>query len=166
MDADLAPAKIYRIFSDPDRPFGQAPAPHGIPPVSTYLKVTIYVSPDDRALAGSSWLSGSLVRLDSRCSARTTWSKCALRACPMSSGDRNNGFPRPRLLRLQSARGREYRRDAALWTQAQRSWPPAGRALETLLARARGRPAVGIAFRQIARTTRNTRVASLSIIGS
>jgi len=57
------------------------------------------------------------------------------------------------------------RRDAALWTQAQRSWPPAGRALETLLARARGRPTVGIAFRQIAPTTRNTRVASLSIIG-
>jgi len=64
MDADLAPAKIYRIFSDPDRPFGQAPAPHAVPPVSTYFKVTIYVSPDDRALAGSSWLSGSLVRLD------------------------------------------------------------------------------------------------------
>jgi esterase/lipase superfamily enzyme len=63
VDVDVAPAKIYRIFSDPDEPFGSAPAPEVVLPPSPYFKITVYVSPDDRALAASSWLSGSLVRL-------------------------------------------------------------------------------------------------------
>jgi esterase/lipase superfamily enzyme len=63
IDVDVAPAKIYKVFSDPDLPFGKARALHVVLEPSPDFKVTIYVSPDDRALAASSWLSGSIARV-------------------------------------------------------------------------------------------------------
>jgi esterase/lipase superfamily enzyme len=63
IDADVAPTKIFKILSDPDLPQGKAPAPRGIIPHSPEFHITMYVSPDDKALATSSWLFGSLSRL-------------------------------------------------------------------------------------------------------
>ena len=44
-------------------PFGERPDPGAIIPPSPGLKLTLYVSPDDKALAISSWMSGSIARL-------------------------------------------------------------------------------------------------------
>jgi esterase/lipase superfamily enzyme len=63
LDSDVAPSKIYRIFSDPDQPFGDRPNPAAVLPPSPDFKVTVYVSPDDKALATSGWLFGSIARL-------------------------------------------------------------------------------------------------------
>lgn len=63
VDADVALSKIFKVFSDPDLPFGQKPAPGAIIPPSPGLEVTLYVSPDDKALATSGWLAGSIARL-------------------------------------------------------------------------------------------------------
>ena len=62
MDADVAVAKMFRIVSDPDMPYGQAPNPRGAfqPP---QMRVTVYTSPNDKALSLSQWLFGSLGRL-------------------------------------------------------------------------------------------------------
>jgi esterase/lipase superfamily enzyme len=63
IDADVALAKIFKVFSDPDLPFnGHANPSVAIKP-SPDFKVTIYVSPDDKALATSGWIFGSLTRL-------------------------------------------------------------------------------------------------------
>jgi esterase/lipase superfamily enzyme len=65
LDADVAPAKIFAILSDPDLPYGAAPDPDLVfPPVGGF-RITVYVSPDDKALATSGWLFGSIVRLGS-----------------------------------------------------------------------------------------------------
>ena len=63
IDGDVALTKIFKVFSDPDLPFGGKPDPGAIMPPSPGLRVTLYVSPDDKALAAASWLFGSIVRL-------------------------------------------------------------------------------------------------------
>ena len=55
--------KIFKVFSDPDLPFGGNADPGAIIPPSPGLKLTLYVSPDDKALATASWLFGSIARL-------------------------------------------------------------------------------------------------------
>ena len=63
LDADVALTKIFKVFSDPDLPFGGKPAPGAVIPPSRGLRVTLYVSPDDKALATARWLFGSIARL-------------------------------------------------------------------------------------------------------
>jgi esterase/lipase superfamily enzyme len=63
LDGDVALSKIFKVFSDPDLPFGGKADPGVVIPPSPGLRVTLYVSPDDKALAMSSWLSGSIARL-------------------------------------------------------------------------------------------------------
>ncbi|MFO1324488.1 MAG: alpha/beta hydrolase [Burkholderiales bacterium] len=63
IDADVALSKIFKVFSDPDLPFGGNPDPGAVIPPSPGLEVTIYASPDDKALATASWLTGSIARL-------------------------------------------------------------------------------------------------------
>jgi esterase/lipase superfamily enzyme len=63
VDADVALTRIFKVFSDPDLPFGGEPHPDAVIPGSPGLKVTIYVSPDDKAIATAGWLFGSIVRL-------------------------------------------------------------------------------------------------------
>jgi esterase/lipase superfamily enzyme len=63
LDGDVAITKIFKVFSDPDLPFGGEAAPGTIIPPSPGMKLTMYVSQDDRALATSSWLFGSIARL-------------------------------------------------------------------------------------------------------
>jgi esterase/lipase superfamily enzyme len=63
LDGDVAITKIFKVFSDPDLPFrGKADAAALLPP-SPGLRVTLYVSRDDQALATASWLFGSIARL-------------------------------------------------------------------------------------------------------
>ena len=63
IDADVALAKILKVFSDPDLPFkGKANPGIALEP-SPQFKITIYVSPDDKALETSGWLFGSIARL-------------------------------------------------------------------------------------------------------
>lgn len=62
LDHDVAISKIFNALSDPDVPYGPAPDPGMvIERIPGFL--TLYVSPDDKALAASSWLFGSLARL-------------------------------------------------------------------------------------------------------
>jgi esterase/lipase superfamily enzyme len=63
LDVDVAPAKVFAILSDPDVPYGAAPNPRVVIPPLRGFHLTVYVSPDDKALATSSWLFGSLARL-------------------------------------------------------------------------------------------------------
>jgi esterase/lipase superfamily enzyme len=63
LDGDVAVAKIFKVFSDPDLPFGGEPDPDATIPPSPGLKLTLYVSRDDKALATSGWLFGSIARL-------------------------------------------------------------------------------------------------------
>jgi esterase/lipase superfamily enzyme len=63
LDADVALTKIFKVFSDPDLPFGGRADPGAVIPPSPGLRVTLYVSPDDKALATASWLFGSIARL-------------------------------------------------------------------------------------------------------
>ncbi|MFO1312999.1 MAG: alpha/beta hydrolase [Burkholderiales bacterium] len=63
LDGDVAVAKIFKVFSDPDLPFGGEPDPLTTIPPSPGLKLTLYVSRDDKALATSGWLFGSIARL-------------------------------------------------------------------------------------------------------
>jgi len=63
VDGDVALTKIFKVFSDPDLPFGRKADPGALIPPSPSLRVTLYVSPEDKALATSSWLSGSIARL-------------------------------------------------------------------------------------------------------
>jgi esterase/lipase superfamily enzyme len=63
IDADVAPTKIFKIFSDPGLPYGTTPAPRVTVPPPRGLHLTLYVSPHDKALATSGWLFGSLARL-------------------------------------------------------------------------------------------------------
>jgi esterase/lipase superfamily enzyme len=61
IDADVAAARIYRVISDPDLPYGNAPEPRGtFPPAD--VRLTVYVSPDDKALTVSQYQFGSLRR--------------------------------------------------------------------------------------------------------
>jgi len=63
LDGDVAVSKIFKVFSDPDLPFGGTPDPEAIIPPSPGLKLTMYVSRDDKALATAGWLFGSIARL-------------------------------------------------------------------------------------------------------
>ena len=63
LDGDVALTKIFKVFSDPDLPFGEKAEPDALVPPAPDLRVTLYVSPDDKALATASWLSGSIARL-------------------------------------------------------------------------------------------------------
>jgi esterase/lipase superfamily enzyme len=63
LDGDVALTKIFKVFSDPDLPFGGRADPGAVIPPSPGLRVTLYVSPDDKALATASWLFGSIARL-------------------------------------------------------------------------------------------------------
>ena len=63
LDGDVALTKIFRVFSDPDLPFGDKAAPGALIPPARRLRVTLYASPDDKAIATASWLFGSIARL-------------------------------------------------------------------------------------------------------
>ena len=63
IDIDVAPTKIWKIVSDPDLPYGTVPNPRAVIPPTAGFHMTVYASPDDKALAASSWLAGSLNRL-------------------------------------------------------------------------------------------------------
>ena len=63
IDVDVALSKIFKVYSDPDLPFGGAADPGAVVKQAPEFKATIYVSPDDRALATSGWLFGSIARL-------------------------------------------------------------------------------------------------------
>ena len=63
LDGDVALTKIFKVFSDPDLPFGGKADPGAVIPPSPGLRVTLYVSPDDKALTTASWLFGSIARL-------------------------------------------------------------------------------------------------------
>ena len=63
IDADVALAKIFKVFSDPDLPFAGKPQPGVALERSPAFKITIYASPDDKALATAGWLFGSIARL-------------------------------------------------------------------------------------------------------
>jgi esterase/lipase superfamily enzyme len=62
LDIDVAPTKIWKTSSDPDLPYGKAPNPGGVFP-SPAVHITVYVSQNDKALATSGWLLGSIARL-------------------------------------------------------------------------------------------------------
>jgi esterase/lipase superfamily enzyme len=63
IDADVALAKIFKVFSDPDLPFNGKANPGIAMEPSPGFKITIYASPDDKALETSGWLFGSVARL-------------------------------------------------------------------------------------------------------
>ena len=63
LDVDVAVAKIFRVESDPAVPYGSAPNPKVIFERMPEFRVTVYASPEDKALATSGWLFGSFVRL-------------------------------------------------------------------------------------------------------
>ena len=63
IDVDVALTKIFKIFSDPDLPVGENRDAAAVIPPSPGLRVTFYVSPDDKALATAGRLFGSVARL-------------------------------------------------------------------------------------------------------
>jgi esterase/lipase superfamily enzyme len=63
IDADVALAKIFKVFSDPDLPFNGKANPGIALQPSPEFKLTLYTSPDDKALETSGWLFGSIARL-------------------------------------------------------------------------------------------------------
>jgi esterase/lipase superfamily enzyme len=63
LDGDVAITKIFKVFSDPGLPFGEKADPDALLPPAPGLRVTLYVSPDDKAIATAGWLFGSIARL-------------------------------------------------------------------------------------------------------
>jgi esterase/lipase superfamily enzyme len=63
IDLDVAVTKLFGVVSDPDIPFGSRPKPFGAFPPLGSLHLTVYSSPNDKAIALSSFLFGSVVRL-------------------------------------------------------------------------------------------------------
>lgn len=63
IDIDVALTKIFKVSSDPDLPFNGPADPSAALVPSPQFRVTIYASPDDKALATSGWLFGSIARL-------------------------------------------------------------------------------------------------------
>ena len=63
IDADVALAKILKVFSDPDLPFNGKANPDIALQPSPEFKITLYASPDDKALETAGWLFGSIARL-------------------------------------------------------------------------------------------------------
>lgn len=62
IDIDVASAKLFGLVSDPDARFGSKKNPNGVFPQGG-LHLTIYSSPDDKALGMSSFLFSSSMRL-------------------------------------------------------------------------------------------------------
>src|SRR4030095_9267826 len=62
LDGDVAITKIFKVFSDPDLPFGDDAVPGALAPPPG-MNLTLYASPDDKAIATASWLFGSIARL-------------------------------------------------------------------------------------------------------
>jgi esterase/lipase superfamily enzyme len=62
IDIDIAAAKILTIPSDPDLPYGATPQPNGVFAQGD-IHLTIYSSPNDKALGLSGLLFGSVLRL-------------------------------------------------------------------------------------------------------
>ncbi|RDK07967.1 alpha/beta hydrolase [Cupriavidus lacunae] len=62
LDFDVAAAKIFSIFYDPDIPYGKAPDPWVVFPTSKF-RLTVYTSTGDKALGVGEYLMGSLRRL-------------------------------------------------------------------------------------------------------
>jgi esterase/lipase superfamily enzyme len=63
MDFDIAAARIFSVVSDPDLPYGDAPNPGAEFRTPGPPHLTVYVSPDDKALTVAQYLFGSMVRL-------------------------------------------------------------------------------------------------------
>ncbi|WP_245181204.1 alpha/beta hydrolase [Sinorhizobium mexicanum] len=63
IDLDVATTKLFGFISDPDTPYGAKATPYGLLPRIGALHLTVYSSPNDQALAISSGLFGSVVRL-------------------------------------------------------------------------------------------------------
>ncbi|MFO1313205.1 MAG: alpha/beta hydrolase [Burkholderiales bacterium] len=63
LDPDVAVAKLFKVASDPEVPYGTAPNPSVVFEPMPGFHLTGYVSPGDKALATSGWLFGSLFRL-------------------------------------------------------------------------------------------------------
>jgi Alpha/beta hydrolase of unknown function (DUF900) len=51
-------------MSDPDIPNGSAPNPNAVFERMPGFRITLYVSPEDKALATSGWLFGSIFRVE------------------------------------------------------------------------------------------------------
>ena len=62
MDFDIAAARIFSVVSDPDLPYGNTPNPYVELP-KPGVRVSVYVSPQDKALTVSQYLFGSTMRL-------------------------------------------------------------------------------------------------------
>ena len=63
LDIDVGVAKAFKVFSDPGLPYGPAPDPRVVLARMSGFHLTVYASPEDKALATSGWLFGSIVRL-------------------------------------------------------------------------------------------------------
>ena len=64
IDIDVAPAKILKLVSDPHLPYGKTPNPRVVFAQDLGgFHITVYASPEDKALATSGWLFGSVSRL-------------------------------------------------------------------------------------------------------
>ena len=63
LDPDVAVAKVFKVASDPEVPYGLAPNPRVVFERMPGFHITSYVSPGDKALATSGWLFGSIFRL-------------------------------------------------------------------------------------------------------
>jgi esterase/lipase superfamily enzyme len=63
LDPDVNVAKMFKAESDPDIPYGSTPNPNVVFAPMPGFRITGYVSPNDKALATSGWLFGSIFRL-------------------------------------------------------------------------------------------------------
>jgi esterase/lipase superfamily enzyme len=63
LDPDVTVAKVFKVTSDPDVPYGSGPNPRAVLERMPGFHITLYVSPGDKALATSGWLFGSIFRL-------------------------------------------------------------------------------------------------------
>ena len=63
IDLDVAYSKMFPIASDPDLPFGNRAEPYARVTAQGPVRLTVYSSPNDRALSLSAFLFGSALRL-------------------------------------------------------------------------------------------------------
>ncbi len=63
IDINVASSKMFGPVSDPDLPFGTKASPSGLFPPQGSVHLTVYSSPNDRALGLSGFLFGSVMRL-------------------------------------------------------------------------------------------------------
>jgi Alpha/beta hydrolase of unknown function (DUF900) len=63
IDINVASSKMFGPVSDPDLPFGTKANPSGLFPPQGSVHLTVYSSPNDRALGLSGFLFGSVMRL-------------------------------------------------------------------------------------------------------